>query len=196
MTAATSSVRTMGFANCAKKRLRALGFGGGGSSFLPSLASRAAASPADRPCAGSAVRRASRASIGSACHRDALLMVTSCLRRCAPSDAATSEALATSEGYHGFVAMRSSSEARRRKDLPKLCARAGPPSPVPWVAERDLLEAHPIEIACVADVQMPEDHDLGPKPRVPIMRAPRAAPDAEPRHEGQARVLAFVAGSD
>jgi hypothetical protein len=65
MTAAASSVRTIGFANCSRRRaseLLPLGFG---SSFGPSRASRRSASTAESPRAGSVARRARSESAGS-----------------------------------------------------------------------------------------------------------------------------------
>ena len=57
ITAAASSVRTMGLANCDRMRFSAPSGGAVGSSFAPSRSSRVAASASSRPRTGSAPRR-------------------------------------------------------------------------------------------------------------------------------------------
>ena len=69
MTAATSSVPTMGFANWEKNRFTQLGFGGGGSSFLPCVAIRARASSSVSPFWGLAPKRATTSPMVATCKR-------------------------------------------------------------------------------------------------------------------------------
>jgi hypothetical protein len=64
MTAATSSVSTMGLANCAMIRFSALGGGADGSSFAPYLVIRSRASESSSPRTGSAVSRRRCSSTG------------------------------------------------------------------------------------------------------------------------------------
>src|ERR1700722_663540 len=65
MTAAARSVRTIGLANWARKRLMAEGLGGCGSSLGPSFFRLASASAGVRPVARSAPRLSSSCSSGS-----------------------------------------------------------------------------------------------------------------------------------